>query len=75
MFFTALKVLKKIYDFFFFFRKYLKVIAAFNGLFKKFIFLLQNLLAENTLYHNFTLVPKSYHFFSSAVKQLFKFQE
>lgn len=74
MFFTALKVLKKIYDFFFF-RKYLKVIVAFKGLFKKFIFLLQNLLAENTLYHNFTLVPKSYRFFSSAVKQLFKFQE
>lgn len=64
--FLQLRVLKKIYDF-----KYLKVIVAFKGLLKEFIFLFYHTLPENTLYHNFTLVPKRYHFFSTAVKLLF----
>jgi len=65
MFFTALKVLKKIYVCWFFFQV-LKVTIAFKGLLNKFIFLLHNTIPENTLNHNFTLVPKRYHFLYSC---------
>lgn len=63
VFVTALKFLKKMYVWGF---KYLKVTVAFKGLFKEFISLLHNILPENTLCHNFPLVPNRYHFLYSC---------